>query len=152
MSEHLCQVDSWVKSVLLSWLEGRFSYYISISHANGGFQSLCQKLIRKMRFWTFKFLCDPWSSSPQPGKVLRFFLLYFFHKAAACMVVALNIKPKDTHMQPSSVQLPNGPLPWWLSKETLGLEWKGAPGIFWLWHLFTCWCLHYTWIFFFGPW
>lgn len=43
------------------------------------------------------------------------------------MAVALNIKPKDTHMQPSSVQLPSGPLPWWLAKETLGYRGKGSP-------------------------
>lgn len=43
------------------------------------------------------------------------------------MAVALNIKPKDTHMEPSRVQLPSGPLPWWLAKETPGYRVKGSP-------------------------
>lgn len=30
-------------------------------------------------------------------------------------------------MQPSHVQLPSGPLPWWLTKETPGYRVKGSP-------------------------
>lgn len=41
--------------------------------------------------------------------------------------MALNIKPKDTHMQPSHVQLPSGPVPWWLTKDTFGHKVKGSP-------------------------
>lgn len=43
------------------------------------------------------------------------------------MAVALDINPKDTHLQPSCVQLPSGPLPWWQAKETPGYRAKGSP-------------------------
>lgn len=43
------------------------------------------------------------------------------------MAAVLDVNLKDTHLQPSYVQLPNGPLPRWQAKETPVYGVKGSP-------------------------